>query len=38
MGARGRDAAREVRTFFREALANVIGGKTSKRQPNRVAG
>jgi len=37
LGARGREATREVRSFFREAFANVIGVKTTKRQPKRGA-
>src|SRR5205807_563143 len=38
MGARGRDAAREVRSVFRETLADVVAGKAAKQQTKRATG
>jgi chromosome partitioning protein len=38
MGARGREAAREVRSVFREALADTIASKTTKQPTKRAAG
>ena len=38
MGARGREAAEEVRAFFREALPEVAAAKPSRRPAKRVTG
>ena len=38
MGARGREAAREVRSVFRDALADIVAGKAAKRQTKRATG
>jgi chromosome partitioning protein len=38
MGARGREAAQEVRAFFREALPDATRAKSSPRQAQTAAG
>jgi chromosome partitioning protein len=38
MGARGQDAAKEVKAFFREALPEAVAGKSASRNAKRAAG